>query len=202
MKNDRKNVGASLKELVQLACRLGASDAGTVSTNNISAEDDLANMCRDSPCEHFGLSINCPPNVTGPSGFRELLKNYQQAMVFKIDVSTEILLSNERRDVFRLLHEIAANIELAAVEMGYRNPKAYAGGSCKLLFCQDQTECRVLAEDGECRYPQVARPSMSGYGINVSKLMEAAGWTMDRITRETDPDAVPMGMLCGLVLIG
>lgn len=202
MKNDRQSVEASLKELAQLACRLGASDARTVSITDISAEDDLANMCRDSPCEHYGLSINCPPHITGPYGFRELLKNYQQAIVFKIDVSTEILLSNERRDVFSLLHEIAANIELAAVEMGYRNSKAYAGGSCKILFCQDQTECRVLAEGGECRYPQVARSSMSGYGINVSKLMAAADWTMDRITRETDPDAVPMGMLCGLALIG
>ncbi len=43
---------------------------------------------------------------------------------------------------------------------------------------------------------------MSGYGINVSKMVQAAGWTMDRITRETDPDAISMGMLCGLVLIG
>jgi hypothetical protein len=43
---------------------------------------------------------------------------------------------------------------------------------------------------------------MSGFGINVSQLMKVAGWQMDRITRETDPEAVEIGMLCGLVLIG
>jgi hypothetical protein len=43
---------------------------------------------------------------------------------------------------------------------------------------------------------------MSGFGINVSRLAEKAGWKMDRITNETDPKEVKMGMLCGLVLIG
>jgi hypothetical protein len=42
---------------------------------------------------------------------------------------------------------------------------------------------------------------MSGFGINVSGLMKAAGWSMERITRETKPDDVSMGTLCGLVLI-
>jgi hypothetical protein len=42
---------------------------------------------------------------------------------------------------------------------------------------------------------------MSGFGINVSKLMQAAGWTMSRAVR-TETDAIAMGTLCGLVLIG
>jgi hypothetical protein len=42
---------------------------------------------------------------------------------------------------------------------------------------------------------------MSGFGINVSKLMQAAGWHLDRITRDTDPDEVPTGTVSGLVLV-
>jgi hypothetical protein len=69
------------------------------------------------------------------------------------------------------------------------------------LFCRDHIDCRVLAEGGACRNSHRARPSMSGFGINVSKLMKSAGWHLDRITRDTDPDDVPMGSVSGLVLV-
>jgi predicted metal-binding protein len=199
---NQQSVKVVVKELVQRACQLGANDARAIFASDISVDDNLANLCQESQCEYYGLSVNCPPNVTGPSGFRELLKNYEHAIIFKIDAPTKVLLSDNRHKLFRQLHEIAAGIEQSAVEMGYRNSTAYAGGSCKPLFCQDHTSCRALTEGGECRYPRNARPSMSGFGINVSKLMRMAGWSMHRIIRETDPDAVSMGMLSGLVLIG
>jgi len=198
---DEKDL-TELVDLIQLACRLGASNAKAISTADISVEDELAKLCREPQCENYGSSAGCPPNVSGPSGFRELLKSYKQAVVFKIDVPSEILFSNERAEIFGLLHEIAAAIEHSAVQMGYRNSKAYAGGSCKRIFCQDHPKCRVLHEGGECRNPEHARPSMSGFGINVSKLMQVAGWTMNRSTPETASDKSSMGTVCGLVLIG
>jgi predicted metal-binding protein len=123
-------------------------------------------------------------------------------VVFKLDIPTEALMSENRRDLFKLLQEIAAQVEQSAIKMGYANAKGFAGGSCKPLFCQDLAECPVLKNGEACLYPLSARPSMSGFGINVSGLMKAAGWSMQRITRETDPEAVSMGMLCGLVLLG
>jgi predicted metal-binding protein len=191
-----------LKELTELACRLGVSHAKVISTSEILIEDDLAKLCREPQCENYGLSASCPPHVAGPSGFRKLLENFEHAVVFMIEVHSEILLSSDRREVFRALHEIAAAIEHAAVEIGYRNSRAYAGGSCKRLFCQDYSSCRILKEGGECRNPDRARPSMSGFGINVSKLMAAAGWTMKRITRDLDQHKASMSTVCGLVLIG
>ena len=202
MKSRQQRDPADLKGLTALACRLGASNAEVISTSGIAVEDHLAKLCREPGCENYGLSASCPPHVAGPSGFRKLLETFEQAVVFKIDVTSEILLSSNRSEVFRALHEIAASIEQAAVNMGYNNSTAYAGGSCKQIFCQDYTYCRVLEEEGECRNPLRARPSMSGFGINVSKLMEVAGWTMSRITQETGRDKVSMGTVCGLVLIG
>jgi len=162
----------------------------------------LAKLCREPQCESYGLSTSCPPHVSGPSGFRKLLKKFEHAIVIKIDVPLEILLSSERRDIMRLLHEIVAGTEQAAVKTGYPNSKAFAGGSCKKIFCHDYEGCRVLAEGGECRNPRHARPSMSGFGINVSKLMQAAGWTMNRYNREANPDASSTAPICGLILIG
>ena len=201
LRNGHQKFRTDLAELIQLACRLGASDAAVVAASEISVEDDLAKLCKEPQCENYGLSASCPPHVTGPDGFREFQKTFQQAVVFKIDVPSEILLSNQRRDIFQLLHEIAAAIEQAAVKMGYSHSKGFAGGSCKMLFCRDQTDCRALAEGGACRHPDRARQSMSGYGINVFKLLQTAGWQMEKIIRETDPEDVPMGSVSGLVLI-
>ena len=190
-----------LKELMESACRFGASDAAVVSVSDISVEEALADLCRDPRCENFGLSAGCPPNVSGPSGFRELLKTAEEVVVFKIDVPWEILFSNERRDIFRLLHEVAANIEQAAVERGYTDSKAFAGGSCKQIFCYHHPLCRVLENGEPCRNSRIARPSMSGFGINVSTLMKAAGWTLNWTTRVGHGDTISMGTVCGLVAI-
>jgi len=185
-----------------LAYRSGASGAAAISTGDIVAEDGLANLCRDGRCENYGLSASCPPYVAGPSGFRKLLKVYRYAIVIKIDVPLEILLSSERHDIMKLLHEMAADIEQAAVHTGYPGSKAFAGGSCKKIFCHDHEGCRVLTENDECRNPRHARPSMSGFGINVSKLMQAAGWTMNRYNESTHSDTTSTAPVCGLILIG
>jgi len=195
------SVQSVLKELTQLACQLGASDARDISTTEISVEEDLANLCREPGCENYGLSASCPPYVDGPDGFRKLLNTFKHVVVFKIDVPSEILFSDERRDIFRLLHEIAASIEQSAIEMGCHDSKAYVGGSCKQIFCRDHPDCRVLAENGKCRNPLFARPSMSGFGINVLKLKKAAGWMSNKTPRDADPDTVSMETVCGLVLI-
>ncbi len=193
-----------LSELIEYAIKNGATDAKIISTRDIAVEDHLADMCRDPQCENYGLSKSCPPNVSGPDGFRRLLERYDHAVFFKIDVPTEILVSSseDRLEIFRLLHEISAGIEHSAKEMGFPEALAFAGGSCKKIFCHDQLVCRVVKEDGMCRHPDIARASMSGHGLNVAKLMQIAGWKMDRVIGETDPDAIPMGSLSGLVLIG
>jgi predicted metal-binding protein len=190
-----------LKALIQDAQKSGASEAKLISTRDIVVDDHLAEMCRQPRCENYGLSKSCPPYVSGPSAFKKQLEHFNRAIFFKIDVPSEILYSGERRDFFQLLHEIAAGIETSAVKMGFVRAQAYAGGSCKKIFCRDYDECLALSEAGKCRNPQYARPSISGFGIDVAKLFETAGWTMNWITRTADSSAVKMASVCGLVLI-
>jgi predicted metal-binding protein len=147
------------------------------------------------------LSTSCPPYVSGPSGFKNILEKLQQAIFFKIDVPSEILYSGDRREIFQLLHQIAAGIEKEAIKLGYPNAQGYAGGSCKKIFCHNHAECHVISKTGKCRNPEYARPSMSGYGINVSKLFEAAGWTMSAVAHGADAATTKMTYVCGLVLI-
>ena len=168
-----------------------------INPRDISVAEDLAELCHDPRCENYGLSANCPPHVPGPAGFRKWLEDYQAAIVFKIEVPAESLLSDQRREIFRFLHEIAATVEKSALAKGYVKAKSFAGGSCKQLFCWNHRICNVL--DGrECRNPDYARPSMSGFGVDVSKLMALAGWKLEWHTEENKTE---MGTVCGLVLI-
>ena len=190
-----------LKALIQDAQQSGASEAKIISARDIVVDHHLADMCREPRCENYGLSKSCPPHVSGPTVFKQALEKFSQAVFFKIDVPSEILYSGERREVFQLLHEIASGIETSAVKMGFVDARAYAGGSCKKIFCHDHGECLALSEKGKCRNPQHARPSMSGFGVNVAKLFKTAGWKMNWTAHDTDSTETPMANVCGLVLI-
>jgi predicted metal-binding protein len=194
-----KSADLNLNELVRLAHSLGASDAGIISPSDIVVENALAALCNESQCENYGLSPSCPPHVSGPSGFRKLQKHSQHGIAIRIVVPSSALFSDERTGIMKLLHEIAANVEQTAIKMGCSDSKAFAGGSCKKIFCNDHATCRVLSESKECRHPESARPSMSGFGINVSELMKTCGWDGE-IKMPEDADA--MSWVAGLILIG
>lgn len=202
MNFDTKNASPSprQKELLQVAYRLGATKAGIIPANSVSVEEKLAHICRAPQCENYGLSPSCPPHVSGPTGFRTLFKTVTHAVVIRIEIPSSVLFSDERREVMALLHEVVAGIEKAAKQLGYANPTAFAGGSCKDIFCHGHADCRRLSKEGTCRNPQYARQSMSGFGINVSKLMASAGWSEDKESA-ADSDAEPMSWVAGLVLI-
>lgn len=190
------------KQLIEEAQLAGASDVSIILTSEIVVEQHLADVCKEPQCPNYGLSMSCPPHVEGPKGFLELQRKTSHAMVIRIDVPKEILFSNERREVMRLLHEIVAGIETRAVALGYSRSKGFAGGSCKNLFCDAHSDCRILSEKGGCRHPDGARPSMSGHGINVGKMMQSAGWSDKTIDVGDNSSPDDMTWVAGLVMIG
>lgn len=188
----------ALAALIQLACRSGATAAAVIDARDIVLRDDLAALCNADQCDHYGQAPSCPPYVGGPEDFRKRFGDFSRAVVIRIDVPTEILLSSQRREVMRLLHEIAAGVERAAAGRGWPDAAALAGGSCRHLFCFDQSDCAVVNGGGGCRFPDGARPSMSGFGIDVTRLMETAGWTLNRAVEGETPTAP----VVALVLLG
>jgi predicted metal-binding protein len=187
--------------LIAKAVQLGASGAAVIAVDRIVIEDSLASLCREPRCDNFGLSASCPPHVQGPAKFKEWMQASTGAVFFKIEVPSGSLFSDDRREIMELLHDIAAQVEQYAVEQGYANSKAFAGGSCKKIFCRDQTHCAVLANE-KCRNPAIARPSMSGFGVNVGKLIEASGWVKGGLQNAGAGKQGSFVALYGLVLIG
>jgi predicted metal-binding protein len=123
-----------------------------------------------------------------------------RSWIFKIDVSPHILVSEDRFKTFKTIYMIASKLEVSAREEGFPLAKGLAAGSCKPVFCKGRS-CDALVEGGECRYPSLARPSMEAVGINVFKLSKNAGWDIHLILKDSDPQAVPKGMLAGLILL-
>ena len=188
-------------DLIQNALQLGVSDARMIDAAQIRVEDDLARICEDPGCPGYGQGANCPPHVMKPQAFRRLLSRYPRALVFKFDVPTEVLLGDGRFEVARLVHETAADLENQALACGYAAARGLAAGSCKRIFCTDEKTCRVIAEKGACRHADKARPSISGLGVNFFELARSVGWPMKKITRDSRPDDVPMGLMAGIVLL-
>lgn len=185
-----------LDELVALAISLGSSAATVVDAENILAEDYLANLCREARCPNYGLSPTCPPHVEGPVWLRRFIKKTSFALVFEIEASQDRMYSDLRRETGQLLHFIAAQLELAAIEKGFLMARGFAGGSCKNLFCYDHTHCRVLSGNGTCRNPGLSRPSVSGYGINMNHLLKISG-----LAQKRGDAAHPTGSSYGMVLL-
>jgi predicted metal-binding protein len=188
-------------QLLQYARQLGVSDARLIDTAQIKVEDRLADICQDPGCPGFGQGANCPPHVMRPDVFRQVLKQFARALVFKFDVPTEVLLGDGRFEVSRLVHETAAALEAYALAGGYTAARGLAAGSCKRIFCAEERDCPVMADEGPCRHPELARPSISGLGVNFFELARSVGWSIEKITRESRPDQVPMGLMAGIVLV-
>lgn len=191
-----------LKELEERAIALGASDTRIISPEIIRVEDQFPELCKPPQCDGYDRSANCPPHVMAPAEFREMLKEYSTALVFKVDCTMEILMDeDERRDVNKLIQDIASTVERLAIERGFPRARGLAFGSCKRVFCSEYEECNVIGAGGPCRNPARARPSMSGLGINFNRLNAALGWDASATARESGLGDTSMTMVTGMVLI-
>ncbi|MFN2358198.1 MAG: DUF2284 domain-containing protein, partial [Desulfotignum sp.] len=155
---------ASLTQLKQEAMLFGATDSAVISSGDIRTDYELAALCNgEYTCRNYGLAASCPPHVEGPEQFRKWQEKSLYSITVKIELQTSVMFSDGRKEVMRLLHQVVAGVEKKAIEFGFSQSKAFAGGSCKQLFCQENKTCCVVADNLPCRHIKEARPSMSGF---------------------------------------
>ena len=191
-----------LEQLAREAIKLGATSSAIISSKEIQVKDNLAALCNgEYTCPNYGLAASCPPYVEGPAEFRRWQAQSEYSITVKIELPTSVMFSDERKGVMQLLHQIAAAVEKKAIETGFKNSRAFAGGSCKELFCDDQEKCCVLAENKPCRHIEFARPSMSGFGIDVTQLMKSSGWSATKAEKSNSSDKVATSWVAGLIML-
>ena len=200
--SDKSISKQQISQLIQFAKRLGATSAAIISPTQIQVKESLAALCNgEFACPNYGLSTSCPPHVEGPIEFRKWQAQSQYAVTVKIELPTSVMFSDERKGVMQRLHKLVAAVERKAIECGFDKSKAFAGGSCKDLFCEDRATCRVLSEMKPCRHMAVARPSMSGFGIDVTQLMLSSGWPAPKAEPSDSADKDPTSWVAGLILL-
>ncbi len=184
------------------AIERGATSSAIISSEKIEVKEALAALCNgEYRCPNYGLAAGCPPYVGGPAEFKKWQANSQYSITVKIEIPTSVMFSSDRNEVMQLLHQVVSAVEQKAIETGFTQSKAFAGGSCKNLFCADHISCAVLKEDKPCRHSTVARPSMSGFGIDVSLLMKASGWSAAIADKSILSDSDEMSWVAGLILL-
>ncbi len=186
--------------LVRKAIEWGASAARVLPAREIVIEEGIVALCQNPPCRGFGKSAHCPPHAPAPADVRKLIKKYRSALLFKIDVPTEILLSRDRYRAFEGVYVLIRRLKDYLREEGRLQMEGFAAGSCKPVFCP-RIKCRVLTGGEPCRFPDLALPSMEAVGMNVFELVQQAGWPIQRLTAGSDPKKVPQGLVAGLVLM-
>ena len=191
-----------LERLTQAAKRLGATDSTIISSKEVQVKDNLAALCNgEYTCPNYGLAASCPPYVKGPVEFRKWRAQSEYSITVRIELPTSVMFSDERKGVMQLLHQIVSSVEQKAIEMGFDKSKAFAGGSCKELFCEDQEKCCVVVENKPCRHIEVARPSMSGFGIDVTQLMLSSGWSAAKTEKTNLSDKDATSWIAGLIML-
>ncbi len=223
-KQTRKPSSRTLKEedvLIDLerfrdkALEFGASAAEVIPASDVVVEERVWLKCLIPRCPALagGGTPYCPPNTPQPDFMRKAFGQYRWAVLFKNDMEPveDYIPTSEasRREkpelgLTRIFHittfEVVNRLESYAQTEGYDLAMGFSGGTCKSNLCQG-TPCGVL-ENGSCRFPSRARPSLEAVGIDVFDLASKVGWDVYMI-RSIEPDlsVIPHATSVGIVFI-
>lgn len=125
-------------------------------------------------CATYGRNLQCPPHGMESSSTREMLESYTWSLLL------------EGAPPSREFHTRLLQLERKAFLAGFHKALAFGAGPCPV--------CSSCPEDGTCRRPDQARPSMEGSGIDVYTTARNAGIRLVPVT-EKDHYAKYIGLL-------
>jgi len=109
-------------------------------------------------CDRYGKGLQCPPNVMDNEATRKLIDSYSWGVLV------------EGMPPGREFHERLLALEKKAFLAGFYKAFAFTAGHCPV--------CDKCPEEGDCRFPGKARPSMEASGIDVYETAIQAGFTL------------------------
>ena len=112
----------------------------------------------------------CPPNVGDIDVLMNEVRKYDYALVYQTVTQLEDSYDFEGMiDAKKRFHPLEQRLRENFDDLKYSNVLYLGIGGCGL--------CETCAKrtDNPCRFPEKAIPSLEAYGINVSKLAQAAG---------------------------
>ena len=198
-------LSADLERYRQKAIDLGASKASIVRAEQIPVDERIPMKCQIPRCFGYGAGAQCPPNTMKPAELKDLLRKYEWAVFFILDVPPEVIVRDkatikERVAAYQQMYTIVSEIESAAFYDGHYLAFGSAAGSCRHTFCGQLPDCQAMKGD-KCRFPLKSRPSMEAVGIDVYKMVALAGWEIYPIGSGAKAHDVCKGTLAGIVIV-
>lgn len=203
MNNDM--LAENLQHYLNKALEMGATQAAIIRAESIPVDERVTLKCQIPRCFGYGAGAHCPPHTLKPSELREHLGKYEWAVLFTVDVPSEVVIRNkatikDRIAAYQKVYKIVSSLESTAFYDGHYLAFGFGAGSCRHTFCGLQETCAAM-EGKKCRFSLLARPSMEAVGIDVFKLVAAQGWEIYPIGSGAEADCVPKGTLVGIVIV-
>jgi predicted metal-binding protein len=160
--------------LAALAKRSGFSFARIIEAGEIAIEHWVRLKCGFG-CPRHGRSLCCPPASPNEKEMSALISGYRHALLVQGTPPSH------------LFHERLLALERAVFLAGYAEALAFGAGPCPV--------CPTCPEDGRCRFPEKARPSLEACGVDVYRTAHSAGLSLSPVSH-------PLGYVkyVGLVL--
>jgi predicted metal-binding protein len=113
-------------------------------------------------CAGYGRNLQCPPHGLECSAMQDILESYSWSLLV------------EGAPPGSDFHGKLLELERKAFLAGFHKALAFGAGPCPV--------CRACPDDGVCRRPDRARPSMEGSGIDVYTTVRNAGIRLEPVT--------------------
>ena len=205
LKVDETQLAHDLQKYQDKALELGATKVKIVKTDQIPVDERVTLKCQIPRCFGYGVGANCPPNTLKPAELRSLLEKYRRAVFFVKEIPSNIIVRDkatikERVAAYQDIYKIVSEIESMAFYDGHYLAFGFGAGSCRHTFCGLAEDCAAL-KGGRCRFSLRSRPSMEAVGIDVYKMVVAAGWDIYPIGSDIKPEDIPCGVLTGIIIV-
>jgi len=151
---------ARLKNWVYKALDSGFEDAVLISTDKIATGSWVRVKCRYG-CKNYGRKLQCPPLGIDLSLTKDIIGEYESALVL------------EGMPPGINFYDNLLKLEKKAFLDGLYKAFAFGAGPCPY--------CKSCPSDGICLFPDKARPSMEGSGIDVYKTAQNAGIRLEPV---------------------
>lgn len=140
-----------------LAIQEGFKRAAVLQAAEIVTGHWVRNKCQYG-CDRYGKGLQCPPYGMDSEAARKMIDSYSWAVLV------------EGMPPGRDFHERLLALEKKAFLAGFHKAFVFTAGHCPV--------CDKCPEEGDCRFPGKARPSMEASGIDVYETAIQAGFTL------------------------
>ena len=148
--------------LAARAKQLGFNFTKVIASQEIAVEPWVRLKCRFG-CSRYDSSLTCPPFSPDEAKMKEILSSYTHALLVQGTPPS------------KQFHENLLALERFLFLNGHSEALAFGAGPCPVC-------ASGCGPEGQCRFPEMARPSLESCGVDVYETARRAGLLLKPVT--------------------